>query len=129
MVSESKYTWCPNTPCGSKVPSELTTKVISMPSATGRSMLTRRSFRSSHALRKNGWHENSTTGIDSTHCAQRSRRTVSASISPALVKYSGVAYIITCIMHTPATPRRHIILRVSAWRRSAANASLAGNGR
>ena len=86
MVSESKYTSRPNAPAGSKVPSELTTKVINMPSATGRSMLTRRSFKSSHALRKNGWHENSTTGTDSTHCAQRSRFTRSGSISPGAVK-------------------------------------------
>jgi hypothetical protein len=86
MVSESKYTSRPNRPSGSNVPSELTTKVISMPSATGRSMLTRRSFRSSSALRKNGWHENSTTGIDNTHCAQRNRLMRSGSISPGVAR-------------------------------------------
>ena len=100
-----------------------------MPSATGRSMLMRRCRRSRSALAKNGWQENSITGIVNTQAAQRSRLMMLGSISPGRVKYVGVAYIITCIMQRPATPRRQSILRVSARRRSLASGSCAGNGR
>ena len=86
MVSESKYTSRPKGPAGSNVPSELTPKATSIASATGKSMLMRRSFKSSHAFLKNGPHENSTTGMASTHCAQRSRYCVCASIPPGAVK-------------------------------------------
>ena len=63
---------------------ELTTKVISMPSATGRSMLMLRVRRSRHALRKKGPQANSTTGIEITHEAQRSRVSISSVRSPGL---------------------------------------------
>ena len=56
----------------------LTPKVISMPSATGRSMLTRRWRRSRKALAKNGVQEKISTGSDSTQAAQRSRCTISS---------------------------------------------------
>ena len=60
-------------PSGSKVPNVLTMKVISMPSATGRSMLMRRWRISFRALRKNGRQENSTTSTDRIQEPQRSR--------------------------------------------------------
>ena len=100
-----------------------------MPSATGKSMLIERWRKSRNALAKNGRQEKSTTGSESTHCAQRKRLTRSGAISPGAAKYVGAAYIITCIMQTPATPRRQSILRVSAWRRALAKASWAGSGR
>ena len=69
-------------PSGSKVPALLTPKVISMPSATGRSMLIRRCARSRHAVLKNGPQENNTTGSVSTHEAQRSSCAISVDKSP-----------------------------------------------
>ena len=128
-MNESKYTSWPKGPAGSKVPRLLTTKVMAMPSATGRSMPIRRARASRQAPARKGWHENSSTGSDSTHWAQRSRWMRSGSISPGAVKYDGAAYIITCIMHRPATPRRHSMRRVSAWRCTAACRSCTGTAR
>ena len=69
-------------PSGSKVPALLTPKVISMPKATGRSMLMRRWARSRKALLKNGPQENSRTGSVNTQEAQRSNCDISADKSP-----------------------------------------------
>ncbi|MNZ95496.1 hypothetical protein D3C78_1146460 [compost metagenome] len=126
IVSESKNTSWPNGPEGSNVPRELTMKVISMPSATGRSMLTRRARMSRSALEKNGPQANSTTGRDSTHEAQRSRVSISCVRSPGLEEYAGHAYIMTYIMHRPATSQRHSSRRLSCLRISRAKASRAG---
>ena len=82
MVSESKYTSFPKVPCGSNVPTVLTTKVISMPTATGKSMLTRLFSTSRQALLKNGPHENNITGSVNTQEAQRSNCSISAVKSP-----------------------------------------------
>ena len=73
MVKESKYTSFPNTPSGSKVPSELTIKVMIMPKATGKSILMRRWRTSFQALRKNGLQENTSTNTDNSHEPQRSK--------------------------------------------------------
>ncbi|KAF1056769.1 MAG: hypothetical protein GAK34_00117 [Delftia tsuruhatensis] len=64
------------------MPSELITKVISMPSATGRSMLTRRWRMSRSALEKKGPQQNSTTGSEMTQEAQRSSVSISCDRSP-----------------------------------------------
>ena len=69
-------------PCGSKVPAVLTTKVMPMPSATGRSMLMRRCSTSRSAAEKKGPQENSITGSVSTQEAQRSSCSISAVRSP-----------------------------------------------
>jgi hypothetical protein len=69
-------------PDGSNVPAVLTTKVMAMPSATGKSMLTRRSRTSRSALLKNGPHENTTIGSVMTHDAQRSNCSISPVRSP-----------------------------------------------
>ena len=53
-----------------------------MPSATGKSMLTRRCVRSRSALEKNGPHENRITGSVRTQEAQRSNCSISALKSP-----------------------------------------------
>ena len=62
----------------------LTTKVMSMPSATGRSMLTRRCRISRSALEKNGPQANSTTGRLMTQEAQRSSCSISMVRSPGM---------------------------------------------
>ena len=126
MVNESKKTSTPKGPWGSKVPSVLTTKVTTMPSATGKSMLIWRSRRSRQALLKNGVHEKSITGKDSTQDAQRSKCTASSEISPGCVRYVGVAYIMTCIMHRAATAQRQTMRRASSRLRAWAWASFAG---
>ena len=82
MVSESKYTSPPHQPCGSKVAAVLTANVMATPSATGRSMLMLRRFRSRSALVKNGPHEKKITGTLSTHEAQRSSCAMSGVMSP-----------------------------------------------
>ena len=82
MVKESKYTSAPKIPAGSKVPKELTIKVMAMPSATGKSMLMRRWRRSRRAFLKKGVHENSKTGSESTQEAQRSNCAMSGARSP-----------------------------------------------
>ena len=62
----------------------LSKNVITIPSATGKSMLTRCARMSRHALLKNGPHENSTTGKVNTHDAQRSKNTM--DLTPEQVK-------------------------------------------
>ena len=126
MVNESKNTSWPKSPAGSKVPAVLTAKVMSMPSATGKSMLTRRKRISRSALVKNGPQANNTTGSEITQEAQRSKVSISKERSPGCATYAGHAYIMTCIMQKPATNQRHSILRFSATRRSRAWASMAG---
>ena len=61
------------------------TKVIRMPSATGRSMLTVPSRKSRSALAKKGLQENSSTGSVSTHEAQRNSFSMSGVMSPGSV--------------------------------------------
>ena len=53
-----------------------------MPRATGRSMLIWRWRRSRSAFAKKGVQENSSTGMDSTHDAQRSNSSISRVMSP-----------------------------------------------
>ena len=86
MVKESKYTTSPHQPLGSKVAAELTTKVMPMPKATGKSMLICLAFKSCQALLKNERLENSMTGKLNSQAAQLSKRLMSVSISPVLVK-------------------------------------------
>ena len=116
-------------PAGSNVPAVLTTKVMAMPSATGRSMLTRRRRMSRSALEKKGPHENTTIGSVMTHEAQRNNCSISPVRSPGCATYAGHAYIMTCIMQKPATSQRHRARRFSRWRCSRAKASMAGMAR
>ena len=82
IVSESKNTSAPSGPVGSKVPAELTMKVMAIPNAAGRSMLMRPCRRSRQAFVKNGPHEKNITGNEITQEAQRSSCTMSSVISP-----------------------------------------------
>ena len=82
MVSESKYTSRPKVPAGSNVPAVLTANVTAMPSATGKSMPTRRCTTSIQALRKKPPHEKNTTGSVNTQDAQRNSASISALRSP-----------------------------------------------
>ena len=82
MVRESKNTSRPKIPCGSNVPAVLTTKVINMPKATGKSILTLRCTTSRQALLKNGPQENRITGRVKTHEAHRSSCSISTDKSP-----------------------------------------------
>jgi hypothetical protein len=84
---------------------------MTMPNATGRSMLIRLYFRSRQALSKNGPQLNISTGRVKTQDAQRKRAWASAVISPGSATYAGNAYIITCIMHRPATSQRQSAMR------------------
>ena len=129
MVSESKYTSRPKMPLGSNVPAVLTTKVMPMPSATGRSMLTCRWRTSRNALVKKGPQAKKTTGSEITHEAQRSSVSISCDKSPGCATYAGHAYIITCIMQKPATSQRHSARRLSTSRWPRTNASMAGTAR
>ena len=67
----------------------LTTKVMSMPMDTGKSMLTRRCTKSRQALPKNGPHEKNITGKLSTQDAQRKSCTMSGVMSPSIATYEG----------------------------------------
>jgi len=104
----------------------LTTKVTTIPKATGKSMLIWRSRRSRQALLKNGVQEKNITGKDNTQDAQRSKCRASSEMSPGCVRYVGVAYIMTCIMHRAATAQRQTMRRASSRLRAWAWASLAG---
>ena len=121
MVTESKYT----SPCPSMVAHTLAAKAAAMASAIGTSMPARPLEISRQAPAKNERAENITTGavramlahcINAAHCA---------SMSPASARYTGTAYIITCIMPSPATAssnkRRRFSLVRSAVRWAASN--------
>ena len=85
MVSESKYTSCPNTPSGSKVAPVLATKVTSTPSATGTSMPIWRCRSPRQAPVKNGPAANTITGKLSSQLPQFSncRRSGASSLPVA----------------------------------------------
>ena len=64
------------------MPAVLTTNVMAMPNATGRSMLTRRRRMSRSALVKKGPQENTTMGSVMTQEAQRNSCSISPDRSP-----------------------------------------------
>ena len=68
------------------MPSVLTTKVTTMPKATGKSMLICRSRKSRQAFLKNGAQEKKITGKDKTQDAQRSRCMDSGAMSPGSLR-------------------------------------------
>ena len=98
------------------MPAVLTTNVMAMPSATGKSMLILRKRMSRKALEKNGPHEKTTIGSVMTHDAHRSSCSISPVRSPGWATYAGHAYIITCIMQKPATSQRQSARRLSRRR-------------
>jgi hypothetical protein len=86
MDMESKYTSLASKAGPLKVHQVLTPKVIAMPSATGKSMLIRRSLRSVHALLQNGPQANDKTGKAKTQLAHRKSICMSGVMSSGLAK-------------------------------------------
>ena len=85
IVSESKYTSCPNGPPGSKAAPLLATKATAMPSAAGTSMPMRRARSERHAPPKKGAAANSITGSVSSQLPQSSNCFRSGANWPALL--------------------------------------------
>ena len=81
-------------------------KVTHMPKATGKSMLMRPCFKSRQAAMVKTSVAKNITGKVSTHEAHFKSDNMLGAMSPGAATYTGHAYIMTCIMHRPATNQR-----------------------
>ena len=77
-----------------------------MPKATGKSMLMRPCFKSRHAALEKTSVAKNITGKVSTQEAHFNKDNILGAMSPGSATYTGQAYIMTCIMHRPATNQR-----------------------
>ena len=97
-----------------------------MPSATGTSIAMRPSRRLCHAAPKKGPAEKASTGTLSSQLAHCSRRSMSGARVPGAATYSGVEYIITCIMQNSATKSCQSARRWACWRKARAEPAVSG---